>query len=102
MTALVYLNPHATASGTSRCGTVFATLDDVRRVLGRESETASVDGKVKAQWKFDTPRGTATIHDYWWNPPDQQSIGARNRMAALWLRRHLRALGLRTSGSIGK
>lgn len=51
-------------------------------------------GKVSALWLFNTPRGVAELHDYWWNPVDVISINAEDHRATLWVHRYLDLLGL--------
>lgn len=98
------------ASG--RAGTVFATLEEFEAVAGPPTVAAPREfwyaydsnhpltdgaGKVSAEWEIDTPRGPIAVHDYWWNPKGQLSIGLRgDARALLWLRRGLTARGLRS------
>lgn len=84
-------------AGCGRAGTCMATLADLRRAFGAPTYAGSDDGKVTAGWIFDTPRGPAEVRDYWWNAPDEMSIGAGSRKAAMWLARLLRRAGLPAS-----
>ncbi len=95
-------------TGCFRQGTAFITLQDFAAKFGNphqsNSKESGIDGagKVHAIWIIDTPRGTTTIHDYWWNPPDQLSIGASDYRAAQWCRGWLRTQGIKTSPSNDK
>lgn len=91
-TPAVFPAPVARVSG-GRAGTATVTLDALRSILGAP-HYASQNGKVTAGWVFYTPRGIAEVRDYWWNGPNEQSIGADNRRAAMWLCRYLRQLGI--------
>jgi hypothetical protein len=96
------------ASG--RAGTVFATLEEFEAVAGPPTVAAPRDqwynynghslidgaGKVSAEWEIDTPRGPISVHDFWWNPKGQLSIGLRgDARAMLWLRKGLAMRGIR-------
>ena len=91
-----------------RCGTLFCSLEEFARRVGdphaMDFSTDGLDGsgKVHAEWSINTPRGVVNIHDYWWNPPGQLSIGAVSERAALWGRAWLRLHGFKCSPSNGK
>ncbi len=99
LTGLVYVSsdPDGFAPNTSRLGTVKATKEELLLALGQPhfdaSQDGEADGKVTFLWKISTPRGDATIHDYWWNAKNEQSIGAADHKAALWVCAYLRRLG---------
>ncbi len=84
--------------GGGRIGTIRGfTLDRVREIFGEPQET-DIDGKVQCEWTFITPRGPVTVYDYWWNAPDELSIGQRgDRRAAYWIARVFRDIGARAS-----
>lgn len=94
--------------GGHRCGTLFCSLTDfVRRVGSPHVSNFSEEGidgagKVHAEWTFATPRGPASVYDYWWNHEGQLSIGAQDHRAALWCRAWLRLHGFKCSPSNGK
>ena len=83
-----------------RIGTAKVHKSDLYRILGQPvKENWSKEGldgadKVHAIWEFTTPRGMATVKDYWWNGDDEWSISANSRKAGMWLASHLRNLGI--------
>lgn len=89
---LVFPRSYSFLTGASRVGTVQASLSDLIAVLGEPTVPKSMDGKVTKVWVFDTPRGPAALRDYWWNAPNEWSIGAVDHRAARWLRRYIEAL----------
>jgi hypothetical protein len=96
------------ASG--RAGTIFSTLHEFEAVAGPPTIAAPRDqwydysqkltdgaGKVSAEWTIATPRGPISVHDYWWNPRDQLSIGLLgDSRAMIWLRKGLADRGIRS------
>ena len=90
----------------SRQGTLFCSLEEFAKRVGsphvKDFSKDGIDGagKVHAAWTIDTPRGPVEIHDYWWNPSNQLSIGASDSRAALWCRAWLRLHGFRCSPEI--
>ena len=75
-------NPNANLNGCCRQETIMATSKELTEVLGPAHDW-DIDGKVKFQWTFDTPDGVASVYDYWWNQPGEQSVGAATMEAAL-------------------
>lgn len=79
--------------GTGREGAVIATQEQLTELLGnpfRYTEAES-DGKFTVEWYLATPRGPVCVHDYWWNKPDEFSLGGKRlavRWAAAWFRAH--------------
>lgn len=103
MSAVKLAPPAATAMG-HRIGTAQAAQEKMFAVLGNPThdwraleDGEGMDGKVKLSWVFDTPRGRAEIRDYWWNKEGEWTIAAQSRKPAMWLARHLRALGFAAS-----
>lgn len=93
------INDHVVRGDTpplgGRCGTAIATHAAIFRRLGNASwSTLESDAKVTVRWYFNTPRGPAEVRDYWWNAPNEWSICAQNKKAALWLANYLRSRGI--------
>ncbi len=86
-----------------RWGTAVASQEAVEAALGKPSYVIGQprhypDGtKVTIGWVVNTPRGPATIRDYWWDAPIEWSLAAANQKAALWLAAFLRRKGIRAS-----
>ena len=80
-----------------RRGTVYATKDQLTEILGPCEPVQCVDDKVTYSWTIKTPRGNATIRDYWWNAKDEHSIQAGSRRVAMWASRYLRSRGIPAS-----
>jgi len=75
---MVELNKNADINGTHRVGTLkYFTVETLIDALGEPHHT-DIDGKVNYEWIFDTPYGTATLYDYWWNEKDEWSIGGKD------------------------
>ena len=98
----VYLAPKAEGrDGNCRRGTVYMSLSGFAAKFGDPHEAdyseEGIDGygKVTAIWHIHTPRGAVHVRDYWWNPPDELSIGASNAKSTLWLRAWLRKHGVK-------
>jgi len=81
--------PHAGRDGW-RIGTIVATEAELIQALGPPYDPGA-DGKVTRAWMFHTPRGFVTVRDYWWNMPEEWSIGGTDPRAVRWLRRKLEA-----------
>lgn len=95
--------------GGGRVGTLFCTLQEFAFAAGDPHCTTSRDrwydyegegidgaGKVTAEWHIRTPRGLATIHDFWSSPKGVLSVGVAiygDSRSALWVIRWLRAHG---------
>ncbi len=75
--------------GSYRTGTAYLSLEQARQYLGPPHGEGDGD-KVTAEWHFTTPRGRATLRDYWWNGSDRLSIASTGSGAALWLAAWLR------------
>ena len=97
----VHLNPKGSElSGSSRRGTLYATLEDIEEYFGNAHDQG--DGnKVSFRYFFETPAGRATIRDYHWNRRDEQSICAQTQEAADHLIDYLNALGLKADSRFG-
>ena len=82
-----------------RAGTITGcTLDQFQSIFGEPHETG-IDGKITRLWYFQTPRGIVAVYDYWWNGPNELSIGLRNGAlgdirAKRWAVRYFREHGL--------
>jgi hypothetical protein len=72
-----------------RSGTCLADEADLRRVFGTPVNPCDADGKVTKCWRFNTPRGTADLRDYWWNQPGEWSLSCKDQKSLIWLRRHV-------------
>jgi len=81
--------------GGSRIGTVYAEYRDLCIALGRPHQfyPGEADDKVTYKWEIQTPRGVASIYDYWWSANGHWSIGAKDRRVNRWVHRYLRSLG---------
>ena len=84
-------------SGSSRLGTVWASLESLISALGEPYyyDDPEGDSKVKIGWQFKTPRGNVEVRDYWWNRKGEWSLAASNKKQLLWIKGFLRAKGLR-------
>lgn len=80
--------------GGGRAGTVICPQKRLVQLFGQPQPVKCVDEKVTKRWVFQTPRGHASIRDYWWNGKDEWSIDGHTPKAARWLIRHLRTLWL--------
>jgi len=88
--AHVSANPRGHEPGGSyRTGTARLTLDKARQLFGPPHAHGDGD-KVTCEWFFNTPRGNATLRDYWWNGSGSLSIASNGGKAALWLAAYLR------------
>lgn len=61
--------------GTSLQDEVDISFAELVRVFG-EPHTKSEDGKMDAQWAFETPYGTATIYNYKSGPAYNDGMGS--------------------------
>ena len=83
-----------------RTGTASISLGEAWGILGPahldDPSPEGVDGagKVHALWFIHTPRGSATLYDYWWNGENVLSIGAGGRRSTLWAVKWLRLRGI--------
>ncbi len=75
--------------GSCRRGTAYCTLYQLEELFGQCHGEGDFE-KVTKEWYFQTPRGEVTIHDYWWNSPDIQSIGSEDWRATRWMIAYLR------------
>ncbi len=80
MTKVTKLNKQADINGTFRVGTFHARAGALIEALG-EPHYGHGD-KTGLEWHLDTPAGPATLYDYWWNAPDEWSIGGTCAEAA--------------------
>lgn len=80
--------------GGSRAGTVFAEYRDLVLALGKPTQyhPGDADDKVSYEWEIWTPRGVASIYDYWWSGNGHWSIGAKDKRVNRWVHRYLWAL----------
>ena len=90
--------------GASRKGTAICTLYELEELFGQCHTEGDME-KVTKEWHFETPRGRATIRDYWWNASTEQSIASSDWRACRWLiaflRRHKITANMNThSGNI--
>ena len=92
-----------------RHGTCYMTVEAFAGKYGdpHEIDNDGSDTPV-ASWFFQTPRGIAAVHTYWWNGAGILSIGDRSHFppkprhkgpsAARWLIRYLNESGARATG----
>ena len=91
-----------------RLGTLFESIESFARKTGNphvnnfSKEGIDGAGKVHVIWQIQTPRGIGEIRDYWWNPKEQLSICAPNRIVFLWIKGWLKAFGFRAESGNGK
>jgi hypothetical protein len=95
----VQLSPDNADIGGGRAGTVIADKKVLVKMFGEPQPVNSADGKVTMRWVFKTPKGYASVRDYWWNGPAEWSIDGATGKAVLYLFRYLRSLGL-TAGRL--
>lgn len=89
--------------GSGRSGSVYATVEDTTTRLGAPTVQYGVnavcfDDKVTVEWHFDTPRGPAVLHDFWWNHRGVLSLRG-NPKAVQWLRFWLNHHNIKASTS---
>lgn len=77
--------PRLTPDGEARRGTLRATRAELEAILGVPEPVDDADEKVTIRWSVTTPFGRAVVRDYWWNAPDEWSIGCVTDPAAHWI-----------------
>jgi hypothetical protein len=93
------LPDHPDSGLGGRMGTALAGRAELERAIGAPCHGESWDHKVTVGWIFATPSGKAHLRDYWSNAAGEWSITAEHPLAALWLARYLRGLGINASGN---
>jgi len=74
------------ATGTSLRGRIDISYDEIVAQFGAPTLGENGDGKVKAEWVFETTEGVVTIHDYKIDVPVKKnrtwSVGGKKDAAA--------------------
>lgn len=86
--------------GGGRAGTVIADEQRLVRLFGKPQPVNSPDEKVTKRWVFQTPKGFASIRDYWWNSKDEWSVDGESKKAAQYLRRFFKTLWLEANNKV--
>ena len=82
-------------AGSSRQGFVHATPEEFAAVFGGAHDNDPGGDKVTIWWHFETPRGRATVRDYYDHERGLLSIASHELKAARWLACFLRHNRLR-------
>jgi hypothetical protein len=82
-----------TPIGTSLQGVLWLSYAELVAELGEPSSGGSGDGKVQAEWGFDTPTGYVTCYDYKEDKPPSQVIawhlgGHDTEVVVAWAESH--------------
>ena len=91
--------------GASRLSTAYVSRAAFTAKMGAPHKVNDSEGgldgagKVHVIWYFNTPQGTATVYDYWWNDKQTLSIGAKSFEAAHWLAKLLRINPIQPCGN---
>lgn len=85
-------------AGTSRWGTVYATVSQFTEVFGAPHEEDPSGDKVTKWWHFETPRGRATVRNWWDNPEGELSLASVDPSPALWAAKYFRTCNIKATG----
>ena len=84
--------------GTSRFGTVFATVPEFTEIFGAAHEEDPGGERVRRWWFFETPRGRVSVREVWHNPENNLSLCAIDWRATLWAAKFFRVCGIKAKG----
>lgn len=83
---------------TSRHGTVYATEMEFAEVFGAAHEEDPSGMKVTKWWHFETPRGRATVRNWYRNLPNELSICSIQPGPAKWAAAYFRRCNIQAIG----
>lgn len=81
--------------GTSRFGTVHASVEQFTQVFGGAHEEDPSGDKVTKWWFFETPRGRVSVRDWWANPEDELCLCAVEPKATIWAAAYFRRCNIK-------